>query len=486
MNAKRTTQTSILTVLTLVALTLVVHGASRMMSGSDSSEAMPARHQFSGPDGQPVALEGRLDRSRVLQGSDGLVRMELVLTAREPRGTTIRRPTDFLVVLDRSGSMAGDKIEHARTAVARLIDELATDDRLALVAYESVAELAIPLTPARADAKAAWRSVVAEVQPGGGTNMSSGLDLALSLLTERQRRRPARILLISDGLANEGDSSLEGLTGRGTAAARQEITLSTVGVGADFDEFVMSALADAGSGNYYYLENTHQLASVLEGEFAASRETVATGVAVTVTARDGVEVVDAAGYPLERDGQSAKFFPGSLFAGQERRIWVSFAAPATHVGRRELAAFDVAYTADGERFTAGFGEPIHVACVEDPAHFFESVDEGTWERAVVEEDYGRLRQQVARYVKAGKKDEALAEIRAYREVNATLNETFQNDAVSRNLTEVDDLEQELEAAFEGDDQVGKQNRFSKSQQAAGWDQRRSGAKRGASSAGDSQ
>src|SRR6476661_8401077 len=103
--------------------------------------------------------------------------------------------------------------------------------------------------------------------------------------------------------------------------------LSAIGVGADFNEQLMTALADAGTGNYYYVQNAHDLGSIFAREFDAARTTVATGLAVRIDPADGVQVLDAAGYPLEHDGGSVVIRPGSLFAGQERRIWVTVAMP---------------------------------------------------------------------------------------------------------------------------------------------------------------
>jgi hypothetical protein len=92
----------------------------------------------SAPGGGRVTFTGTLDRTSVLRGGDGVVRMELVMRAAPDveHVTAVRRPTDLVIVLDRSGSMTGEKIEHARAAVRELIGQLGPDDRFALVTYE--------------------------------------------------------------------------------------------------------------------------------------------------------------------------------------------------------------------------------------------------------------------------------------------------------------------------------------------------------------
>ena len=114
---------------------------------------------------------------------------------------------------------------------------------------------------------------MATIVPDGGTNMSSGLDLGLDTIDRmRASGRTSRAILISDGLANQGDATPEGLLRRAGRAARGEYVLTTVGVGADFNEYLMSALADAGTGNYYYLNRSDDLGSVFAREFDAARD----------------------------------------------------------------------------------------------------------------------------------------------------------------------------------------------------------------------
>lgn len=426
----------------------------------------------------PVSFNARLSQGAILQGSDGQVRVELLLGADESRlAKRVRVPTDVLVVLDRSGSMEGTKIDYARSAVTELLTHLGPDDRFALVAYSSGAEVAIPLAAATEGAKPAWRKVTQSIQAVGGTNMSRGLDLALGILGRRETSRAARVILLSDGLANEGDATFEGLTARALRAARQEYVLSAVGIGADFNEYLMSGLADAGTGNYYYLESTRALASVFARELEATRTTVATGVAVSIEPGTGVEVVDAAGYPLERDGRHVIFRPGSLFAGQEREIWVTFRVPSEKTGQRDLGKFSLSYTDEGVRRTLPLVGTPRVACVPGRDEVMASVDKKVWEASVVEEEYNELQQDVARAVKEGDKDEAVREIRAYRTRNTELNAELGSARVDESLDALEALERDVNDAFTGPDQQQKQNLLSKERQAEAWDGRRAGSKK---------
>ncbi len=463
----------------LVAATLAGH---LLTQGSGATPIIPTTPRpgggidFASPGGASVSFTGKLDRRAVLQGGDGLVKMELLLAAEDRADAGPRTPTDFVVVLDSSGSMGGAKIEHARAAVRELISQLSAGDHFALVSYASYAQVMIPLSPATADARQRWRQLVANIQPGGGTNMSSALEHGASI-SGPVAGRARRLILISDGLANEGDPTVEGLSRRATAAARQEMVVSTVGVGADFNEFLMSAVADAGSGNYYYLDDVERLAQVFADELGATRETVASAVAVAVDTGPGIQVIDAAGYPLEQIDGKTVFRPGSLFAGQERRIWVTLKVPNGTVGDRPLGSFTATYKDQGVTHVLEFGDPPVVACVRNEHEYHESFDRSTWARGAAEEDYGRLQEKVAKFVQTGRRDEALREIDDYRVYNERLNLRMRQKKIQLKLEDLSRLQSEVEDAFEGANQADKQNLLSKSNQAIGRDGRRAGSKR---------
>lgn len=444
--------------------------------GTASPSARPA--EFAAAGGGPVRFTGRLDRSAVLQHGDGLVRMELALRGadEEPQVRAARLPTDLIVILDRSGSMQGEKIDRARAAVAEIVSRLGEQDRFGLVAYANDATLAIPLTPA-SGARQAWSRCGAELTADGGTNMSSGLDLAFDTIdAARAPGRTPRAILISDGLANQGDPSRDGLLRRAGHAARGEFMLSTVGVGADFDEYLMTALADAGTGNYYYLRQAGDLASVFAREFEGARRTVASALAVEIEPAEGVDVRDAAGYPLARDGRTIVFRPGALYAGQERRIWVTLAAPHAALGEQALGRFSVSWGDGGARTRLAFGETPRVAVVAAKEDFFARVDAPTWAAGAVVDAYNSMQATVAREVKAGKLDAARQRIAEYRAEVGGMNDALKVPAAAAKLAEADALEREVQAAFEGADQPARQNALSKSKSAASLDGRRVGSK----------
>jgi len=397
--------------LLLLGITLAFGAAARLAMRGGTT---PPR--VSGGDAV-VGLEAHLDRSSVLRGSDGLVRVELVLRGGEGSGkSTPRVPTDLVVVLDRSGSMDGQPITLALAAVRELIAGLGDGDRFALVSYASDVTLDIALEAASPGARGRWSHRIASVVASGGTHMASGLDLGHAVLAEAVTAgQVPRLIVISDGLANQGDYSLEGLRSRAGRARAGEYVLSAVGIGDGFDETVMSALADSGTGNFYYLPDLQRLAGVFADEFAAARETVARAMSVRIAPGAGVRVAGAGGYPLEPEDGAVRFHPGDLFAGQERRVWLTLHAPTESIGDVSLGEIQVEFaTPGGEHHRVVLAALPQLACVADDADYYASFDADRYQRANLRESVGELKKSVARKLASGRQTEAVAELDAYR------------------------------------------------------------------------
>jgi Ca-activated chloride channel family protein len=459
----------------LLAGTLALGAAARLAGTTDPT---PLRRSASG---SVVSLAAGLDRGSVLAGSDGLVRVELVLRGREGQDAAAPRvPTDLVVVLDRSGSMQGHPLDTALGAVRELIAGLADGDRFALVSYASDTQLDVPLETADAASRARWSGGLGRVHANGGTNLAAGLDRAHGVLAAAARTgRAPRLIVLSDGLANQGDYSLEGLRARAARAIGGEYVLSAVGIGDGFDETLMSALADAGTGNFYYLPDLNRLAGVFSDEFAAARETVARALSVRFSPAAGVRLAAAGGYPLLPDGEgdgSLRFHPGDLFAGQERRIWLTLHAPTDSAGAIALGGLRVDFSGPGgERGSASLEALPTLACVADDAAYYASFDAERYERATLSESLGQLKQSVARKVAEGRQEEAVAELEAYRSANEAVEERALGHVLPRAKAELDRLHDAVAAPAAVEPEV--RNRLGKALLESGRDAQRAGAKK---------
>lgn len=458
-----------------LSLTIAAGVASRALATRTAANP-PAKTLFAAQG--PVRLSAELEGTKLLRGGDGRARLELTIAGRDEGRVTApeRVPTDVLVILDRSGSMEGEKIEHARAAVRELLRQIGPGDRFGLVSYASEARVDVQLTETSLLRREPCESVVNGIVANGGTNLSQGLDLALgSVLASRERGRATRVIVISDGLANEGDSSREGLVSRVRRAASREWVVTAIGVGSDFDEQLMGALADAGTGNFYYLDQSRDLASVFAREFGAARGTVASALEVEIAPAPGVRVVDAAGYPLEARAGSTWFAPGALFAGQERRIWVTLEVPESDAPQ-SLGTVTLHYDRAGNHESLALPDSFRVAFADRPAEVVKALSPEAWERSVAQESYGELENKVAELVKNGERDEAKKLVDGFERSVGAINATVQSAPVAAKLEEAKSLRRDIDDAFSGEGQAEKQNRLSKAKLQSGKDARRAGAK----------
>jgi Ca-activated chloride channel family protein len=426
----------------------------------------------------PVRLTGKLSQTKIYSGGDGAFCLSLEMTADEITTTGLQevRNVDLVVVLDRSGSMEGQKIEDARRAIINLLPSLGAKDRLALVSYSDHVIQHTVLLPMTDENRRYVETEARNIMSGGGTNLGAGLQTGIdALVSAAQVGNIAKIILISDGLANQGVIDPVALGNMAASAARREFSVSTLGVGLDFNEYLMTSLADRGAGQYHFLENPVAFARIFEKEFQMARASAATGVEIHVPLHSGLAVADAAGFPVENQGGLAVIRPGTLLSGQTRRIFLTMRAPTDQDRTFDVSGVNMTYTHNGVTFRSALPGSFQVACVTDQVEAYSSMDKDTWEKKVLQEDYNKLREDVARDIGAGRKEEAMARIREYAGQQATVNAVVGSEKVQSNLdNEVDDLRAMVTETFSGqaDEVQMKQKVNSKQMQHEGYKTRR--------------
>lgn len=271
----------------------------------------------SGDDG--MVLTARLTSTRILRGAAD---QNLAVTITAPAGVTkARPPLSLAVVIDRSGSMDGEPMENAKAAAARLVAKLDANDAFSIITYSSGDETVTPMTRATDANKSKAMAAIAMIDDDGGTCISCGLTRGANELA----RSPViggvqRIVLISDGQANEGIYDRDELAQLAADTAAKGTSISTVGVGLDFDEVTMTRLADVGRGNYYFVEDTRHLDAMFAKELGGLAETVAADVRLVLTDKPGVRIEEAYGYPMTRTGDTVFIPVADLRAGETRKV----------------------------------------------------------------------------------------------------------------------------------------------------------------------
>src|SRR5437016_10361627 len=249
-----------------------------------------------------------------------------------------RVPVNAVLIIDRSGSMSGTKIARAREAASALARVLGPEDRLALVQFSNEASVLLPSMPLTEAARSRALEAVARLEATGGTNLSAAFEVAApELLRGRGGGRVDKLFLASDGQANEGISDRPGLL----RLARERFgsaSLSTFGVGDDYDEDLMSALASQGGGRARYIDSPEILPGAFRAELSRAAAVMARDVRVRVTGLSGATVGRVLGY--EADGGWVRV--PDFAAGEERRVLVKLAIPPGR-GQAEIAAVDLAF-----------------------------------------------------------------------------------------------------------------------------------------------
>jgi Ca-activated chloride channel family protein len=406
------------------------------------------------------------------------VNLALTLQASDNYGSTVAesRNVDMVIVLDRSGSMQGRKIEDARQAVLMLLSNLSPKDRFALVTYSDGVQHVSPLNKVTENHREQLETLIHRITASGGTNLGAGLQAAINLLASVAENKNARkVILISDGLANKGITDPDRLGAMAGVAVKKEFVVSTVGIGNNFNELLMTTIADRGAGNYYYLENPMAFAEVFQKELFFSKATMAANVSISFPLNNGISLVNAAGYPIKNQNNHAVFHPGDLRAGQTRKLFLTLQVPSDSTGSFEIGKITAHYRFNGQPMQTSLDRSLKIACVKNEKEVRASIDKASWTEKVIREDYNRLKQDVAGDIKAGKKQKALQRINRYYRKQESINKTVSSEEVTQNLDQdLKDLRQRVEETFQGAPAAvtAKQKSNSKAMQYEGYKGRR--------------
>lgn len=428
--------------------------------------------------GAGLTMSSDVVQQKILKDGDGRVTVALSLVAQRFPETDSAPPpaTDLVIVLDRSGSMKGKKLTDACQAVVGLIERLDPEDRLALVTYSDGVRTLSPLTPVTAANHRHLVGLVREVVSGGGTNLGGGLrqgiDLMLAMPGEARQRK---IILVSDGLANQGITDPAALGRMAALAVENRFSVSTVGVGLDFNEMLMTTIADHGAGSYHFLENPASFARVFENELTASRRVAVSDLRIRIPLSPGVDLTDAGGYPVRHEKGVALVHPGDLLCGQQRTLFLTFSVPTDTLGTISLGRVEMQYRFNSRSHRLNSPGMLTVACVADPSAAMASINKDVWTDQVVKDEFSRLKEAVAKDIRDGDKPRAQSRIREYEVKQAAINRVVNSEKVAENLvTDVKALRTQVEETFAGAPAAvaEKKKQVSKSLQYEGYKLRR--------------
>ncbi|MBM3855081.1 MAG: VWA domain-containing protein, partial [Verrucomicrobia bacterium] len=255
-----------------------------------------------------------------------------------------RPPVNIALVIDRSGSMSGDKIAKAREAALEAVRRLGPDDIVALIAYDTGVQTLVPAQRV-GDGRRLERAI-GGIEAGGNTALYGGVTRGAAEVRRHMEdaRFVNRIILLSDGLANVGPSTPEDLARLGGVLRREGISVTTIGLGLGFNEDLMTRLAQRSDGNTYFVEHSADLPRIFAAELGEVLNIVARRVVIEIEFPSGVRPLRLVGREGTIRGQRAELTLNQLYGGQEKFALVEVeVAPGRAGTEREIARAQLSY-----------------------------------------------------------------------------------------------------------------------------------------------
>lgn len=236
-----------------------------------------------------------------------------------------RVPLNVSLVVDRSGSMSGDKLAYVKKAVDFVIDNLKSEDILSIVQYDDAIDVVV--ASAKVTDKNALHQKVKSIQARSMTNLSGGMMEGYNQVQSTQKEGFVnRVLLLSDGLANVGVTDPLQLQHIAQKKFREErIGLSTFGVGADFNEILMTNLSEYGGANYYFIDMPDKIPQIFAEELEGLLSVVAQNTTLTIDfPASYLKCTKVYGYPSTIQANQVSVSFNDVFAEEEKAVLLKF------------------------------------------------------------------------------------------------------------------------------------------------------------------
>ncbi|HEY3998338.1 MAG TPA: VWA domain-containing protein [Candidatus Xenobia bacterium] len=248
-------------------------------------------------------------------------RLWVLIKLRAPHATGARRaPVNLSLVMDRSGSMAGDKLAFCQQAARFLVSHLSADDMFSLVAFDH--EVQTPVHPTPVTQKEGVLRAILGLRPGGSTNLSGGWLQGASFAEQHTLQDGInRVVLLTDGLANAGVTEPASLIRMTGGLADKGITTTTIGCGTDFNEDLLRAMADAGRGNFHFIATPEDAPAIFHRELSELLAIYAQNLRLRVAPSQQVrQMMVMHDFPSEKRGREVDISLGDIFAGDEKVV----------------------------------------------------------------------------------------------------------------------------------------------------------------------
>jgi Ca-activated chloride channel family protein len=290
-----------------------------------------------------VKLDVSMAQPTLLANKKQTTYVKVGLTGFKMSNKAKRTPINVALVLDKSGSMSGSKLARAKEAACWAIRRLEKKDIVTVVTYDSTVQVLVPAT--KLSDKDELCRKIGRIEADGSTAIFAGVSKGAAELRKFiDRNRVNRIILLSDGLANVGPQTPGELGQLGASLSKEGIAVSTMGLGLDYNEDLMAALARRSDGNHIFIEKADELAEVFRHEFDDVFSVVAQEVSIAVKVGGKIRPVRVLNMDAEINGRQVIAQLNQLYSQQEKYVLLEVEVPATKADKTlEIAQVEVSY-----------------------------------------------------------------------------------------------------------------------------------------------
>ncbi len=320
-----------------------------------------------------VTMEAAAER-RLVRPGESARHIDLSITAPLAAPGAERPPLSLALVVDRSGSMHGNKLTTAKAAALAVLDRLEARDRAAVVIFDSSVETILSEGPMTMERKAEARTCLAKVEAGSSTALHEGWltgcrAIAADTSVSTTGDRLSRCFLLTDGLANQGLTDPEAVAAQAAEVrANAGVGTSTFGVGEDYDEGLLAPMAVAGSGQFHNLRNLSEITEAFAGELGELFNVTARSVRIELEhdTRVTPEMVSMYQGAQGKKPGTLTVDIGDLIAAESRHIVVRLHFSGLDPGETASVRARVSWR-QGEDRHAGEWRELRFECAAHPA-----------------------------------------------------------------------------------------------------------------------
>jgi Ca-activated chloride channel family protein len=289
-----------------------------------------------------LTMEGRLGHSVLRAAEQGESYLYAELRADPNKVARTPAPLNLAIVIDRSGSMRGKKLDNAIAAARGAVRRLRDGDAVSVLSYNTATEIISPVTSIDATSRERVGAALGSMTAQGNTCISCGLELASELLRQRSGM-VSRILLLSDGEATAGVRTVEDFRAIAARCREAGTSITSIGVDVQYNERVMAELAIESNGRHYFVENADGLPRIFDQELESLTHTIASGAELVVTPAPGITVVQAYDRTYRREGSRVVVPLGTFAAGEQKTFLARLGIPASAPGIHPVTEVELRY-----------------------------------------------------------------------------------------------------------------------------------------------